>query len=102
MATVAELLKQKQEIEAQIAAARDAERSDAVRAVRAMVEQHGLSAEDIFGSGRKGRKPRGASPSAGTRVAPKYRDPATGQTWSGRGREPAWLRGKSRDDFAIR
>ncbi|RQM53618.1 H-NS histone family protein [Burkholderia vietnamiensis] len=24
-------------------------------------------------------------------TVPKYRDPATGKTWSGRGRQPAWL-----------
>ncbi|WP_415861401.1 H-NS family nucleoid-associated regulatory protein [Burkholderia ubonensis] len=24
-------------------------------------------------------------------TAPKYRDPTTGRTWSGRGRQPAWL-----------
>ena len=40
------------------------------------------------------------------KVAPKYRDPATGQTWSGRGKEPRWLaayakKGKKKDDFKI-
>ncbi len=25
-------------------------------------------------------------------VKPKYRDPATGKTWSGRGKRPAWMR----------
>ncbi|BCG02429.1 hypothetical protein PPGU19_069970 (plasmid) [Paraburkholderia sp. PGU19] len=34
--------------------------------------------------------------------APKYRDPATGATWSGRGRAPAWLAGaKDRTAFLI-
>ncbi|CAG9269817.1 H-NS histone family protein [Paraburkholderia caribensis] len=34
--------------------------------------------------------------------APKYRDPATGATWSGRGRAPAWLAGvKDRMAFLI-
>ncbi|SDI70891.1 DNA-binding protein H-NS [Paraburkholderia steynii] len=34
--------------------------------------------------------------------APKYRDPATGATWSGRGRVPAWLAGaKDRTAFLI-
>ena len=27
-------------------------------------------------------------------VAPKYRDPATGETWSGRGRMATWLKRK--------
>lgn len=34
-------------------------------------------------------------------VAPKYRDPVTGATWSGRGRAPCWLDGKDRAKFAI-
>jgi len=27
------------------------------------------------------------------KVSPKYRDPATGRTWSGRGKKPKWLEG---------
>ena len=30
----------------------------------------------------------------GTKAKPKYRDPATGTTWSGRGKEPAWIKGQ--------
>jgi DNA-binding protein H-NS len=33
-------------------------------------------------------------------VPPKYRDEATGKTWSGRGHAPLWLVG-DRDDFLI-
>ncbi|KVS70069.1 H-NS family nucleoid-associated regulatory protein [Burkholderia cepacia] len=32
---------------------------------------------------------------------PRYYDPETGQTWSGRGREPNWLRGKDRRLFEL-
>lgn len=39
-------------------------------------------------------------------VAPKYRHPELGETWTGRGRAPRWLSaaeraGKSRDQFRI-
>jgi DNA-binding protein H-NS len=34
-------------------------------------------------------------------VVPKYRDPETGKTWSGRGNVPAWIAGKDRDAFLI-
>ncbi|RQS43774.1 H-NS histone family protein [Burkholderia sp. Bp8986] len=34
-------------------------------------------------------------------VVAKYRDPASGREWSGRGREPAWIAGKDRDAFLI-
>jgi DNA-binding protein H-NS len=41
------------------------------------------------------------------KAAPKYRDPASGVTWSGRGMTPRWLaaaiaQGQSREDFLIR
>ncbi len=46
------------------------------------------------------------SPIKGTKLAPKYRDPETGQTWAGRGLRPIWLsralkRGRKLTDFAI-
>ncbi|WP_144140293.1 H-NS family nucleoid-associated regulatory protein [Paraburkholderia sp. BCC1884] len=31
----------------------------------------------------------------------KYQDPATGATWSGRGRAPSWIRNRSYNDFLI-
>jgi DNA-binding protein H-NS len=42
----------------------------------------------------------------GRKVAPKFRDPATGETWAGRGARPRWLvarmkAGKKLEDFAI-
>jgi DNA-binding protein H-NS len=48
----------------------------------------------------------GRSPLKGRKVAPKYRDPKTGDTWSGRGARPRWLvarikAGKKADDFLI-
>lgn len=33
---------------------------------------------------------------------PKYRDPATGETWSGRGRPPGWILEQDRDELLIR
>jgi len=40
-------------------------------------------------------------------VAPKYRHPQTGETWSGRGKAPRWLAaeeagGATRDSFLIK
>lgn len=42
----------------------------------------------------------------GTKVAPKYQHPKTGETWSGRGGVAGWLareikNGKKREDFLI-
>ena len=35
------------------------------------------------------------------KVAPKYRDPATGMTWTGRGRAPVWIVGDDRSKYLI-
>lgn len=96
MTTVAELIKQRDALEAQIDAARKAENADAIAKVKALVAEHGLTAQDIFGGAKRGAK-------AGARgtVAPKYRDPATGSTWTGRGKAPKWIDGKDRAQFAI-
>ncbi|WP_330996028.1 H-NS family nucleoid-associated regulatory protein [Burkholderia cepacia] len=31
----------------------------------------------------------------------RYRDPASGKEWSGRGNAPLWIRGKDRRQFVI-
>ncbi|NCY12586.1 MAG: H-NS histone family protein, partial [Burkholderiaceae bacterium] len=36
------------------------------------------------------------------KVAPKYKNPATGETWTGRGKAPKWIAGKDRSKFAIK
>lgn len=97
MATYQELLKQREALSQQIEEARKREIADAVAKVRALVAEYQLSAQDVFPSGRKAR----AGSAAGTKVAPKYRDPATGQTWTGRGKAPKWIDGKDRNQFLI-
>lgn len=63
-------------------------------------ELHSQLAEIDGGQGLKARKTKGS------KVAPKYRHPETGETWSGRGGVVRWLAeeikaGKSKDDFLI-
>lgn len=101
MASLSELLAQKAELERQIAETQRAERAEAIAQIRQLMSQYGLDMADI--TGRSGSTaPR--APAA--KVAPKYRDPATGQTWSGRGLQPNWLKaalagGRSLADFAL-
>ncbi|GAB3363259.1 MULTISPECIES: H-NS histone family protein [Giesbergeria] len=97
MSNYKELLKQREILEAQIKQARQAELAEAVEKVRALVNEFQLTEQDVFPPARS----RGASTSAGTKVAPKYRDPATGQTWTGRGKAPKWIQGQNREQFAI-
>lgn len=104
MTSYKDLLKQREALEQQISEARRRELSDAVAQVRSMVAEFGLTAQDVFPAGRggAGRAAAGTRNStAGTKVAPKYRNPATGQTWTGRGKAPKWIQNESREKFAI-
>ncbi|MEZ5607502.1 MAG: H-NS histone family protein [Burkholderiaceae bacterium] len=95
MASYKELLQKQKELAIQVEEARKREIADTVQKVRALVAEYGLNVQDVF-PGRRGGK--GAS---GNKVAPKYRDPATGATWTGRGKPPRWIEGKDRNAFAI-
>ena len=35
------------------------------------------------------------------KVPAKYRNPVTGETWTGRGKAPLWIVGKERETFLI-
>ena len=96
MSTYKELLKEQEALVQKIEAARKNEFSEALAKVRTLVADYGLTAQDVFPSGRKATKS-----SAGAKVAPKYRDPATGQTWTGRGKAPKWIHGRDRTPFVI-
>lgn len=94
MTTIAQLLAQKAALEAQIEAAHKAEKSEAIAKVKELVAEHGLTQQDTFGGTKRGRKASGS-------VAPKYKDPISDATWTGRGKAPNWIEGKERSHFAI-
>ena len=108
MATLKELLAQEEQLTAQrealgrqIASAKQAERAGAITEVKALMAAHGLTLADL-GS----RSVAAPKTSAAKKVAAKYRNTATGDTWSGRGLQPNWLKsalasGKSIDEFKI-
>ena len=104
MASLNDLLAQKASLEKQIADAQRAERGEAVTRVKALMAEYGLTLADL--GPRATAAQRGVGGKTGAKVAPKYRNPATGQTWSGRGLKPTWLAaaladGKSLADFAL-
>ena len=101
MSSLQELLAQKAEIDRQISEARRQERSDAVSKVRQLMAEHGLTAADLIA-----KTPNPRASTSGRKVAAKYRDPASGQTWTGRGLKPKWLSaaletGKQLTDFTV-
>lgn len=87
------LLQQKAELDARIAEAMKTEKAGAVAEVRTLVQQYQLTEQDVFPS--RGAKPKG---SVGE---PKFRDPQTGATWTGRGKPPKWILNKDRSTLQI-
>lgn len=84
-------------LQARTEAARIAELEAVVEQVRALVAEYGITAEQIYGR-KRGTKTAKQPVS----VAAKYQNPKTGETWSGRGRAPGWIRdAKNRDRFLI-
>jgi DNA-binding protein H-NS len=100
MAKLTDLLAQKTALEKQIADVQREERAGAISQIKALMAEHGLTAADLSGRAAKVKK------SGGSKVAAKYRNKATGETWSGRGLQPRWLKaalasGKKIADFTI-
>ncbi len=99
MASYKELMSQKKALEAQLEAARADEVSSVIEKIRGLMADYGLTAEDIS-KGRRGRPAGNGASKPKSELPPKYRDPKTGKTWSGRGRQPAWL-GRNPKRFLI-
>lgn len=98
MASLQELIAQRESLDREIEAAKKRGRADAIAQVHAIMAEHGLSMSDITG-----RSPKGGT---GKKAAIKYRNSATGDAWSGRGLQPRWLRdalaaGRRLEDFAV-
>jgi DNA-binding protein H-NS len=88
-----DLLSKADELDRQIAAARAVEAAAALAEIKAKIAEFDFTVEDVF-STKKTRKQR-------ERSGPTYRDPESGATWSGMGREPAWIKGKDRAAFVV-
>ena len=102
MASLQELIAQKEALELEIERTRHKDRADTIGKIRTLMDQYGLTAADL--SAKSGAKKTTAA--QGNKVAAKYRDAATGETWSGRGLTPRWLstliaQGQSKESFAI-
>lgn len=107
MATLRELVAQKEQLEREIESTRKGERDAAIAQVRSLMGEYGLSLSDLGMKSIAGKNPAPKAGAAkGSKVPAKYRDASTGDTWSGRGLQPKWLKaalqaGKSLQDFAL-
>jgi DNA-binding protein H-NS len=82
------------ELQKQAANARKEAMANAIRDVKQLMAQHGLTVADLGGVSSKAPKAKVAGSDNRAAVAPKYRDNATGDTWTGRGKSPKWLTAK--------
>lgn len=96
MATYRDLKAKAEKLLAEAEQARLAEQEEVIQEIRNKVAEYGITPEQVFGRKRVKLNGHAAPP-----VAAKYQDPKTGQTWSGRGRAPGWIKGKNRERFLI-
>jgi DNA-binding protein H-NS len=102
MATLQDLLDRKAALEKEIEATRRHERAEAISKVKSLMAQYGLTMADL-----NARTASKVSAGKGSKVAVKYRNEATGDTWSGRGLQPKWLKaalaaGRKIDEFSVK
>lgn len=96
MSTYKELTAQIETLKKQAEHLRQSEIANAIADIKSKMRDYGISASDLgVGGGKKSSK--GKDP-----VAAKYRDSASGVTWSGRGKPPKWIAGKDRASFLIK
>ena len=94
MSSYKELLAQRELLDKQIKEAVLREKADGIAKAKLIIEQYHLTASDLFTqkTGVRG---------VGRKVAPKYRNPSTGETWTGRAKAPQWIEGRDRSSFVI-
>ncbi len=96
MTSYAEYVEQIAKLQSLAEAARQNEIAGAMQQIKSLMGQYGITVADLTSS----RKPRTVS-SKGA-VAAQFRNPETGDTWTGRGRAPRWLDGKDKEQFRIK
>jgi DNA-binding protein H-NS len=86
------------DLQAQAEVVKREEKQQAVDMARTMISAYGITAKDL-GLDKAPKVKSGPKP--GQKLAPKYRDPLSGATWSGRGKTPKWINGFDRSQYAI-
>lgn len=109
--TFQQLQKEIATLQARATEQRKKESASVIAQIRDKMQAYGITLEDLKSSrsvAKRGRKVASEKKAGGKRgPAPiKFRDSATGDTWSGRGRAPRWLAaheqaGRKREEFAV-
>lgn len=106
MTTYTDLLKQIESLTKQAEDLRKSEIDSVIADIKEKMSQHGITLADLRGDKASDKSDTRASKKKTSKVAAKYRNAATGDTWSGRGRTPKWLEkaeagGAARETFAV-
>lgn len=96
MSTYKELQNQIEKLQKEAEHARKTELANAIADIQSKMREFGITVEDLGLAARKRPAKAVRKP-----VAPKYRNNATGETWSGRGKAPKWMAGMDRAQFLI-
>lgn len=102
MSSYKELQEQIAHLQVEAEKVRKQEIANVISDLKARMVEFGISCEDLGCGGKsKGRRKSATSTSPA-----KYRNPATGETWTGKGRRPKWIvdaeqQGKGAKDFLI-
>ena len=94
--SVEELQAEREKLDAEIKAKQDAQKASVIAQIKTVVDTYSIPVDELveaLGGLKSKRK--------GIKAKQKFRDPVSGATWSGRGKEPAWIKGQNRDDFLI-
>lgn len=91
--TYAALLAEREAINAQIEALQADAKAEAIAEIRAKVAEFAITEAELF------QTKRGNVVKFKTDI--KYRNPATGQVWTGRGKPPNWIGYQDREQFLL-
>ena len=108
MSSFKELVAQREKLDSQIKTMMQREKAEGIAKAKEIIEQFGLEVGDLFGrkgasKGKRGRPAKkGVVSKKRGKVAAKYKNPSTEETWTGRGKAPIWIAGKDRTKFLIK
>ena len=97
--TYKEYQEQIAELQRKAAEVRSVEVEAAKTQIRALMTTYDLNLGDLAGMSAKAKAKDGK---VRAKVEMKYRDPVSGQEWTGRGRAPKWMEGKNKEEFLIK
>lgn len=102
-----ELIQQLEELRKQADEQLAIERAEGIRKAKEIIAEYGLTAHELglvktqhVPAKKDPKKKTFAVKSPKTPKPPRYRDPESGQTWSGFGHQPRWMTG-NRDEYLI-